>query len=1144
MARKRFRGMFGVFSGPTTGANGGSSPGLTLDGVVALGLTDQPFSGTITLATHFSIPCVSGSVLSQTLYIRETLPNGTISQIPAQFEPAAYWPDGSVKWVHAHCNVQWVSGVAATYHLIWGYGISAPVGSTLTAVNSSSGINVDTGTTTFCILNNTPGIKQGGAAPKVSNSSFVLYNGAIPYSVSGVGCVVESSGTQQIIVKTTGWLSSASNNLAPCKFETRFKARAGSSIVDVDHATVFVDDMRRYPQLNSHGFYLTYNTRPQILTKDFAKKVPFQIEDIDATNVAVAMIPSIATNIAGAPSPLTGYTSADYDFYEAYKLAYLSKGSGQYLNPGLPAEYRVALTSARVSGDTSELTINTIQNADMIGVAMHCKFAINLGTSGSALQNIYELYPVGYVAPTTAAATQVLGKVEPFSSRYTGTDYNFDWLNTVDSGCRNSLMGKYNNHNRYNESGWHIFGNTHEDEYPGSTGTLGNIIARPSYHRVWSNNHNGEAGALWQLYFASAETGILKQARIATDYVASINTCHHTPTGSYQDAGSLRYPGVMYHCKSFSPWGLRRVGDNADDQDMGFVGHFVWPECMLWSWLMDADRWSKATYETWLSGVTYTENSSLHYTWPVTHYARETNTSLNQAMIAYEHYPNTSGLVRDIHRMAHSIVDAAQICSGNGAGNNAFAICGGLPYATGQAGALWPPTFLSRYYDLFPGSGYWTTFMDISAQNMKMQQFTEGVVNAALNATQYLRSKPSANVAGSGAFIEQFEGLMDRWPRRLYNGSSGVFQYYGNTYEPDKDGHFSYQWPRFKYALKQYIKDFMGTPASPAAGPYVWDASTLQLEEVGQYWSASTNGTASDTKTRGIKIYVLGDTSPLHVDVQAIAYNGGNIPGTNFWFQNSVYTGDNTSSNGTLRYVQTAVGGMPLGTGIQGFAGNQYGGWTGPTLPMSLPSVQDYVVGADPNNVSGACCGRTYTSYEYKYNITYTRPTSWLVQREQYIIPSTGLTELLFGSNGIEIFRPLTSFPECQVLQSNWGTESDGYILKNVSGYLWPIMNQPLIMTFRAGILGTENTMKNPIYINVNGSGQWLLTGQTGVFTIPGQRYTPVYVFGDLDAHCKVTFDWQNNAASCYPATVGYRALFGTSGNIAQLWPLISGATF
>lgn len=1144
MARKKkFHGMFGVFSGPTTGANGGSSPGLTLDGVVALGLTDQPYSGTITLPTHFSIPCVSGSILSQSLYIRETLPNGTISQVPAQFEAAAYWPDGSVKWTHAHCNVQWVGGVAATYHLIWGFGISTPVGSTLTATSVSSGINVDTGSTTFCIMNTTPGIKQGGASPKVSNSQFVLYNGALPYSVSGVGLVVESSGTQQLVVKATGWLTNA-NTLLPAKFETRIKARAGSSIVDFDHATIFTDNMKNYPQLNSHAFYLTCSTKPQILTKDFAKKTPFQVEDIDATTRAVALIPSISSNIAGAPNPLTGYVANDYTFNEGYKLAYLSKGSGQYLNPGLPAEYRVLLTGARVSGDTSELTLNTIQNADMIGVAMHAKFAINLGTSGSALQNIYELYPIGYVAPTTAADTYVLGKVAPFSSKYTGSDYNYGWLDTVDSGCRNSLLGKFNNHNRYNEYGWHIFGNTHEDEYPGSTGTLGDIIARPSYHRVWSNNHNGEAGALWQLYFASAETGLLKQARIATDYVASVNTCHHTPTGSYQDAGSLRYPGVMYHCKSFIPWGYRKVGDGQDDQDMGFDGHFVWPETMLWSWLMDADRWSKSTYEVWLSGITYTSQlGSLHYSWPVGHFARETNTSLNQAMIAYEHYPSTSGLVRDIHGMAHSIVDAAQVCSGDGAGNNSFATCGGLPYATGQAGALWPPTFLSRYYDLFPASGYWTTFMDISARNMKTQQFTEGVVNAALNATQYLRSKPNANTAGSGTFIEQFEGLMDRWPRRLYNGSSGVFQYYGNTYEPDKDGHFAYQWPRFKYALKQYIKDFMGTPASPATGPFVWDASTNQLEEVGQYWSASTNGTSTDTKTRGIKIYVLGDTNPLPVDIQAVSFNGGNIPGTNFWFQNNVYTGD-MQAGGIYRYILTAAGGAPLGTGIQGFANNVYGGWSGPTLPMSLPSVQDFVTAADPNNASGACCGRLYSSYEYKYNITYTRPTSWLVQREQYIVSSTGLTELLFGSNGIEIFRPITTFPEVQALQSNYGTEIDGYILKNVSGCIWPIVNQPLTMTFRGGILGTENTMKNPIYINVNGSGQWLLTGQTCVFTIPGQQYTPIHVFGDLDAHCKVTFDFNNNSISCYPPTYGYRALFGTSGNIATMWPLISGATF
>src|SRR5690606_28453515 len=81
-------------------------------------------------------------------------------------------------------------------------------------------------------------------------------------------------------------------------------------------------------------------------------------------------------------------------------------------------------------------------------------------------------------------------------------------------GCANSIP-------RNRDYGWAIYGNIHHDELMGYAFD-GNVIGRPSLHRVWNNNHYQHVSTAWYLWGLDGDPRLLQWARLCSDNYASI----------------------------------------------------------------------------------------------------------------------------------------------------------------------------------------------------------------------------------------------------------------------------------------------------------------------------------------------------------------------------------------------------------------------------------------------------------------------------------------------------------------------------------------------------------------------------------------------------------------------------------------------
>jgi hypothetical protein len=59
--------------------------------------------------------------------------------------------------------------------------------------------------------------------------------------------MIEQQGPAQVTVKASGWYQTPEpRDDAFCRFTTRITAFAGSTLVKIDHATTFADDMKKH----------------------------------------------------------------------------------------------------------------------------------------------------------------------------------------------------------------------------------------------------------------------------------------------------------------------------------------------------------------------------------------------------------------------------------------------------------------------------------------------------------------------------------------------------------------------------------------------------------------------------------------------------------------------------------------------------------------------------------------------------------------------------------------------------------------------------------------------------------------------------------------------------------------------------------
>lgn len=834
--------------GPAGGSSGGGGGIESSTQVAYLSLTDQNFVSNVSFPTHFTVPFASGVVTTGNFYLQQ-VPSGSAVKtvIPAQYEIVGRWPDNSVKWMHVYANGKWIDGAKCSYQLRWD-NAHTPVLGSITATEDAQKYTINTGATTFYVPKTDPGIYCPGVVSsghqlEVSTSgsvSFLAFSGTPTWNV-------ELSGGNIFTLRATGHYIGPETSFA--KYTVYITARSSSPIVDIVYNTTFTSNMRGR-LVDYMGWHL-HDFQGEVLTRNLEEKEPSEVTDAFGSKTYCQW----PANLADTNDP------ADYtDLNELWKLKWLKKGP--YLDCRMPSGYLAAFTGETVladianSGPNKELTLQTVNNVDLIGVTYHSEFGVNLGAaSGSSYQNLWETKPIGYRLTAAACATKALGPIAPYGSTYTDCD----------ATAKQTFISAFSNDTRYDMTGWHIFGNIFHHEYI--------YRNRPDYHRLWNNNHYGITRAVWINLFASADSGLLQCARKSTDNTSSLAQVRHTPA---VDSGNCRFDGAMYHCKSWMPWGYRIPGQNSygDEMDTAFCSHYVYADSLLLAYYMDANLWAKSGYDAWLNGVNRHSGPAGTYAfyWPTSSYGREVNTSLQQALVAYEYNPGQSGVLPGISGMKTTLLNAYP---------------SGVPFTLGnQPGPIWDPAFLSKYYEVFPNDTVFKDWLLDGADNIGLNTDTGGVWSMSLGATAY-------DITGDESYIRQFSGVLDRMPRRQYAGPSGQWQYFGNEFVTSEDGLFSYQWPRFKYALNR-ITQVQTTP------------------EIGTYFAGRGShsdgdaSSASQAVLRGTRVYVNAGANPV-ITSQVLSAGGGDATATALW-----WTQQSGSANAVLvspRLLSTVSGG-------------------------------------------------------------------------------------------------------------------------------------------------------------------------------------------------------------------------------------------
>jgi hypothetical protein len=837
---------------------------------VPLYLPPQQALPDVSWPSHAVIAAPNGSLKAeQALHVLE---DGR--PIPSQVEVAARWPDGSPKWLHAFASFRYSGGKPHTYALA--SGAPPPEGlpkSPLAVSEDDRGIRIDTGAVRLFIPRPFAGIAvleqggqrvlQGSGGPSVVDAEGTAWHTMHDRNSE---VVVEQQGPARITVKATGWYQTPEPRKDSfCRFTTRITASAGSPIVKFDHATTFADDMKKhgvaalaftFPLAGATGFrsstmhgkfsqqlqaayvaqltddrvFRIVQTGPDagrdlkvsgdyernagwfsaelgdrqavLLTRDFWQKCPKEVK------ISPRELVYYAWPEHGKLTPPDPTATQIQNVYKAKCFQ-----SGEVLTSHLPDEYFEALEQQT---DSTELKADYARAANLQGVSIRNEFALAVlpaKTTDAEIGRLHQVFlqnPSARVSSTAIAESGVFGPVAA-----AGQDF-VDEYNTAVS----TLLGYVRSIERYGDYGWGIYGNTHHEELMNFS-VDGKRVGRPSLHRVWNNNPYKYISTAWQLWAVHGDWRLLALARRATDNYASVGQVRYDwkwAAGDRNDpqlrpSVKYHYPGGFYHCKAPVPWGGRDYGMDKVDIDAALTGHWPDPQALLFSWLLDADRWSKDGYDLWLSEVKFPVGST-----------REANESLVQAITAYEYAPKPETM-EAIKKLATGLASSKTILMNT-------------------PSPLWAPTWLSRYHELCPDDEQFNKFLLESADIVGTN--CEAIWSLALCATAY-------DMTGDKKYLLRHAGTLERAKRRLFHDPTGRWQNYGARPGPSRDCHFALQWPRFLAALRKAGITELAPPAEP-----------------GQYLCSATRfDDPRDQLARGARILILkgGEaTQPITID--------------------------------------------------------------------------------------------------------------------------------------------------------------------------------------------------------------------------------------------------------------------------------------
>ncbi len=167
----------------------------------------------------------------------------------------ATWPDGSPKWLHAYASYRYAGGKPAKYEFEKRAKLPEQIPkSPLKVSDDPKEIRVDTGAIQFTVARPFAGITMArvGDQPVVTGPggpSLIDGRGITWHAMHDASAevVVEQQGPAQMTIRASGWYQTEEKRVAPfCRFVTRITAFANSSIIKLDHATIFADDMRKH----------------------------------------------------------------------------------------------------------------------------------------------------------------------------------------------------------------------------------------------------------------------------------------------------------------------------------------------------------------------------------------------------------------------------------------------------------------------------------------------------------------------------------------------------------------------------------------------------------------------------------------------------------------------------------------------------------------------------------------------------------------------------------------------------------------------------------------------------------------------------------------------------------------------------------
>jgi len=849
-------------------------------------------------------------------------------------------------------------------------------------------------------------------------NSGILYikdvNGNVYYPQDTAWDVV-SNDKYRIVILTTGRFMNGDRPLA--SYRTSIEHTYDSYIYSFNHHTSFEYGVEYntevigntgvttvtsgLPIIQEHCFLFPGFTG-QVLTRNIEAMAPYSVT-FDGSDTKVNLWPSGLTD--------TNATQ-DYSANNAYKMAYLHKGSGVsgLLNFDLPSGY---LTYLNGIGEYPGIT--GYQN-----ISMGIDFALNLGPSSVILQYAYDQNVSHSRDMKNVAHTSIFGKLGTYSGEY----------QHIDDVINNSLLGYYVNTNtRHGVSGWNMAGYSHGRETPTNTGL---VLPDASIN----NAHNTIALA-WTQGYATSHTGVLQAARNATKHMLHVRSNQIDMIASPTSTLGI---GNFQNISAYNNWDIQLYSWLLDGDYLSLLSYNHFIESMsAFALALENERFCGSgapacsgqmrCEESQVFGITepcspcYSElvmdtglftligtpcdptgidpalgyNADIEWRYvestPFTRYGHAYSGMYNvmfyQLLLA-----NQFTFKENIGVWIQNTIDAFTYYNPSGLVNAQSA-----GYRDDQ---LMAPLWMSKYYEVYQDNStvsvlrYFTEvptprdYLIMSANNL-MSGTLNGVLPLALMASAY-------DITQDDAYLRRYMGVVNQIPYTMYSGSNSDWQYYA-PHLPERTTNYLAGWPVFKRALQD-------------AGITMADIPI----ETGAYLNGDTTGTLTTEITNyGAKIYV---------------YNTGVAP--------IVAPTLNTGKLGKITtdsslYVRTQSGTVTSGLNL-GF------------LTHSNPTAL----------------------------VTDLRPSTWeyYVEPTSGNIP-TGISQLVLGGN-VSIYRPITQYPEASIIPQYDSINGRRRLQVSVcSGVIYPYSG-PMSGTFTC--THHQNGYNTaPAFISIGGTGTWLL---------------------------------------------------------------------